>query len=74
MSRFTIRVQLLILGSVFMLLTLALALASGFIQMRMSDSLDFGSDLRRQSAVLTTVQSQIDHSGLAILHYEHGGT
>ena len=74
MSRFTIRVQLLILGSVFMLLTLALALASGFIQMRMSNSLDFGSDLRRQNAVLNTVQSQIDHSGLAILHYEHGGT
>ncbi|WP_353473104.1 methyl-accepting chemotaxis protein [Salipiger sp. H15] len=74
MSRFSIRIQLLILGSVFMLLTLALALASGFIQMRMSDSLDFGNDLRRQSTVLMTVQGRIDHSGMAILHFEHGGT
>ncbi|MBE9638866.1 methyl-accepting chemotaxis protein [Salipiger mangrovisoli] len=73
MSRFSIRVQLLILGSVFMLLTLALAVASGFIQMRMSNSLDFGNDLRRQTTVLNTVQARIDHSGLAILHYEHGG-
>ncbi|SDH08076.1 methyl-accepting chemotaxis protein [Alloyangia pacifica] len=73
MSRFSIRVQLLVLGSVFMLLTLSLAVASGVIQMRMSNSLDFGNDLRRQSTVLNTIQSQIDHSGLAILHYEHGG-
>ncbi|MCA0997935.1 methyl-accepting chemotaxis protein [Alloyangia pacifica] len=74
MSRFSIRVQLLILGSAFMFLTLAVAIASWLIQARMSDSLDFGNDLRRQTSVLMAAQGRIDHAGTAILHFEHSGT
>ncbi|WP_417725252.1 methyl-accepting chemotaxis protein [Salipiger sp.] len=71
MGRFSIKYQLLILGSVFVLQTVAVAVFSGWMQKRLTVNTHFGHDIAFQNEVLVEMSSAINRIGSGLLEFEH---
>ncbi|SDI52071.1 HAMP domain-containing protein [Salipiger marinus] len=72
MSRLSIRYQLLILGSVFMLLTLGVAVTSWIVQAGMTNRIGFSRDVIHQSQYLLRLQMTVDSAATHLLEFDHG--
>ena len=71
MSRFPIRTQVLMLGTVFVLQILVVAAISWGVQARLADAIHYGHDITSQNRALSLLEERIERIAAGFLKFEH---
>ena len=71
MSRFPIRTQVLMLGTVFVLQILVVAAISWGVQARLVDAIHYGHDITSQNRALSLLEERIERIAAGFLKFEH---
>ncbi len=74
LARVSMKIQLLVLGGLFVVLIMGIAVATYFIDRELGRIIHFGHDINDQTAAVTSSWQEVTSAKVEILKYSTGGS